>query len=199
MKRKFIQCLCLTLFGVLLLPGRAARALESRIIFDYYWHNTPRAINVYCPMSSTDRSYVQSAMNTWNAVKSTTGSYPITYQFTSNVNAEGKLRWEPRSDSDFIAYTDHTYHGSYLTGFTIWINSTKAIGYGAVSGKYDFQTVVVHELGHGIAIRHCHEEDTICPWAGQGEENFVMNYKMPKGKTRRTLQSYDINSFRGIY
>lgn len=198
MKRKFIQCLCLTLFGVLLFPGRAARAIEPRLSLGYYWHGTPRTVNVYCPMSSSDRSYVQSAMNTWNAVKATTGTSAIKFQFTSNVNAEAEITWSARSDSSYVGYTQIQRSGSYLTGFSMWINSTQPIGYGAVANKYDFQSTVLHELGHGLGIAHCHEGSASCPWSSQ-HSNFVMYPISREGITRRTLQSYDINSYKAIY
>lgn len=93
----------------------------------------------------------------------------------------------------------HTVHtGRYLTGFDIYINTAQGISYGAVAKKHDFQSVVLHELRHSLGIAHCHEGSASCPWSSQ-HLSFVMYYLTLEGTTRRTLQSYDINSYKALY
>ena len=68
-----------------------------------------------------------------------------------------------------------------------------------VTGKYDINTVLTHELGHALGVPHCHEaaQDGNC-YSGSCSSN-VMNRLVDTGEVRVTLTSYDKMMYRTQY
>ena len=100
-------------------------------------------------------------MNTWNVVRTTNGGTLVQLQqvFSSGESSGG-------SDRTYIIYGDTIEDGaiattmfddtcsSFLdTDVELVLNSSTEWSIGAVSGSYDIETVLLHELGHADAIR----------------------------------------------
>ena len=115
------------------------------------------------------------------------------------------------SDRTYIIYGDTIEDGaiattmfddtcsSFLdTDVELVLNSSTEWSIGAVSGCYDIETVLLHELGHALGITHCHEKNTTCAYTS-GCQYFVMNPYTYTYWTKRSLHSTDIARYRSKY
>jgi len=93
-----------------------------------------------------------------------TGVLGRTYSTSSGcINSTGGIDW-------VLVDTDYEFTSASSIN---WYFGTGTPG----SGQYDFQSVALHELGHGLQLQH------IISNTG------VMNYALANGETRRTLDS----------
>lgn len=195
-----------TLFGVLAFGMVAALPMEvsaaARLHFNYKWPVCPNVITVRCDIPETGA--VQSAMNSWNAVKDFSGRGMLTFRMTTSGSNSNYIHYiNDVGRGDYIAYCDPTFIDpkteTEVKSIEIWLNKYgHSFSVGAKSGCYDVQSVVVHELGHALCVKHCHEKNASSCFSATCTSN-VMNWSVPIGKTRRNLTSYDKSSYQVIY
>lgn len=193
MRRKKIFCLLITfLFCIICnVPSVMAKDLG------YRWHKSTVYFN--SDFNSDQRTAIQSAMNKWNAVKTSDGASMVTFRLTTST-ADNSINYINNYKS-WVGYCSVTKMGTDLKAVQIWLDSGYEWATSAKSGKYDIQTVVQHELGHALGIAHCHEwaEDEYGPcWSYTCLSN-VMYPVARKNYKNVTLTDYDIASYQLIY
>lgn len=94
---------------------------------------------------------VQQAMAKWNQVKNNNVS-PVYMVLSSSgpqlntVDYRGSLQ-------SYVAYCDINHSSTEIFQVNISLNTTYYnFGQGAIPGCYDVQSIVMHELGHGLGI-----------------------------------------------
>lgn len=162
-------------------------------VYGIYWPSTPCTVRVRNGLGNYDSSII-SAMNKWNSVKSNSGANMITYELGSSSN---NIEWSYIMDDSFIGYADIAAPGLIISSFNIYLNGGKSWTSGAASGRYNVETVIIHELGHVLGVNHCHMIGNSCS-SGTCTYN-VMRPSVSTGTTKTTLQAYDKNSYRNIY
>lgn len=189
-------------FGVLAFGMVVALPMDvsaaARLSFPYKWPHSPNVISFRCEIPET--SAVKNAMNVWNTVKDPQGNPMLPLQTNTNSNNPNSIYyindWYQKS---YIGLCTPTLQGTTVTSMKIWLNQAdKTFSVGAKSGCYDIQTIVEHELGHALCIRHCHEGRPEDCFSSTCSSN-VMNPNPETGKLRRVLQSYDRVSYQAIY
>lgn len=92
---------------------------------------------------------------------------------------------------DFNYVAQNTWWYNPATGATsssdIDINANYSWANGAAPGRYDVQTIVLHEIGHSVGLDH------------SGNSNAVMYAYAYTNTTKRSLHSDDINGVQSIY
>lgn len=176
-----------------------AAQVEPRKSLGYKWGNKFDTVRFYCNVSSSWKPAIQSAMSTWNAVKdSTTGKSIVTMTTTNTPDTYGNVIYSQSLGKGVIAQAYPSYSSSgNLQKVDIAFNSGMSFSIGASSGKYDVQTVILHELGHSMGIVHCHETGESC-FSSTCSSN-AMNPVVGTNMTRRSLTSYDTSSKQNIY
>ena len=201
--RKRILCACLALALMLTGPfcrGIPAQAdsIEPRLANGYYWPNTPRT--VYLNVSALPASYqtaAEAAMDTWNEVKSLSNQSMVIFRpNTAPTGAAGSSIAMGTLDTTYIGYCSFTGEPEILA-VDILLNSDHSFTIGANPGAYDVESIVLHELGHALGIKHCHEKGETC-FSPTCAIN-VMNYYFEQNETRRNLTAYDRSSYQMIY
>ena len=97
----------------------------------------------------------------------------------------------------YVGYCNVYHIGDEIRTFVISLNVNFQYAIGAVSGKYDYQTIYEHELGHALGVAHCHEDGKTCSSSTCSQN--VMNLTAQTNFVRRTLKGYDIASYQYIY
>lgn len=163
----------------------------------YKWNKT--SITFYCGFSGSQKTAVQSAMTKWNAVKNSAGKTMVKMSLTTGA-ADNDIKFVATLSSDTVGYCDTNASGGRIYAVSVKLNSGKQWSVGKASGKYDVQTVVMHELGHALGIAHCHEASE-----GRGpcwSATCLSNVMYPIAKTNYrniTLTPYDTASYQLIY
>ena len=141
---------------------------------------------------------VSNSMARWNSVRSTSNGILLTFSLSPNTN-QNNIEFDPYMDVSVVAHCDlRKRTDNTIISFTISLNSKLSWSNGAAYGKYDIESVLTHELGHALGIRHCHElsgpvcNTSQCPYN-------VMYPSIGTNSSRRTLTSYDITAFRSLY
>ncbi len=188
---------CVVTFSVPLESHAAARLRNG-----YYWAgNSPTVYFQFQGFDSGQKTAIRSAMTTWNAVRNFSGNPMVTLKETTSASqADGNIILS--INDSFMKYYGYTYkypmdNPGPFSYCKIEINLAKKLSLGAKNGYVDFQSVVVHELGHALGVAHCHESEQNCSFSNCS--TFVMNPDVPIGKNRRVLTSYDKSSYQVIY
>ena len=100
-------------------------------------------------------------------------------------------------DPGGVARTFPSPETGYVESVTIRMSNDYAFSIGASSNAYDFQSVILHELGHAYGIAHYHEVGNDCGVIGC--PNNVMSPTLSVNTLRRSLQTYDIINYQYIY
>ncbi len=175
----------------------------ARLAFDYRWQVCPNTLPFRCDIP--EKSAVQSAMNTWNAVKDFSGKSMLTLQMTTSSSASNTISYYSGSRFDTaVGYTDEATYTSngkkYVSSMKIYLctYNGKQYSVGAKVNCFDIQTIVTHELGHALCVMHCHKQGASSCFSSTCTSN-VMNPDAHRNFTRRTLTSYDKSSYQVIY
>ena len=123
----------------------------------YKWNKT--SITFYCGFSGSQKTAVQSAMTKWNAVKNSAGKTMVKMSLTTGT-ADNTVEFNSLLPQQYVGYCDTNASGGRIYSVKVKLNSGKQWSVGKASGKYDVQTIVIHELGHALGIAHCHELDS---------------------------------------
>ena len=203
--RKRILCACLALALMLTGPfcrGIPAQAdsIESRLANGYYWPNIPRT--VYIDLSYLPNEYYSSAvaaMNVWNQVRSYDNEQMVTFQPSSNSTGPTGSKITVESlEPGMSGHTEVSSSGYALTAVHIKLNAGETYSTNTAPNTYDVQTVIMHELGHSLGVRHCHEEWEDSCFSPTCILN-VMQWQILHNEYRRTLQDYDRSSYQAVY
>lgn len=97
---------------------------------------------------------------------------------------------------NFLACTDSWINNAAVYHFDIEFNDNLSWALGAVSGKYDIQSVAVHEAGHTLNLKHPIDCSQVMGIASAGPPAVGC---LPTNATRRTLGSGDLNGVRVLY
>lgn len=162
------------------------------------WANPPRYIYFRNELGTKWTSSIQRAMNTWNAVKTTSGEMMIHLGLTSNSNEKNVIRsGDLTLGSNHLAVMRPTTNGlnSFVSVEIVIDLGNNYITDGANSMSVDMESLILHELGHALGIGHCHSGNEICRY-GSGN---VMDPTLAKNTKRRTLREYDKSTYRSIY
>ncbi len=136
-------------------------------------------------------------MTSWNNVKNSHNETIVPMAFTSNSNHVNKIY--STSGETWIGKNFPTHSNGILSADSVVFNSgSYTFTVGAKPGKYDIQSVAVHELGHALGIAHCHQNGETSCFSNTCSSN-VMNPTIHNNSTRRNLTSYDSASKRTIY
>ena len=175
----------------------SANAAEPRKSIGYKWENKSNTVYFYCGFNSVWKEALSASMTSWNNVKNVNNETIVPMAFTSNSSHSNKIY--ATSGQTWLAKMFPTVTGEYFDTVKIAFNSGDfAFSVGAVSGKYDIQSVATHEMGHAIGIAHCHEQtETTCS-IGTCPTN-VMNPSIASNTIRRDLTAYDTSSKKVIY
>jgi hypothetical protein len=169
----------------------------SSLSFGYKWTNTPRTVYFSSNMDSIGRSEIQKAMTKWNQVKVKNLS-PV-YMILSSSSQQNSIDYQ-NSFQSYVAYCNISHSTTEIFSVNIDLNTYYYnFSQGAVAGCYDVQSIVLHELGHGLGIRHCHEAGDSDPcWSPTCNAN-VMYRLVYTNTTKRSFQPYDTASYQSIY
>ena len=197
MKKQIIfKCFLLAL----LLAGTfavSANAAEARQNVGARWEDESATVYFYCGFNSIWKNEISAAMNSWNNVLSLYDEIIVPMAFTSNSNHINKIY--STSGQTWLALAHWDKSNGYFTEMSIAFNSgSYTYTVGATSGKYDIQSIALHELGHAIGIAHCHEEEEASCFSQTCSTN-VMQPTISDNCTRRNLASYDTSSKMAIY
>lgn len=195
-KVKLLQSclLVLVLFSVFTF---SANAVEARKSTGYKWKNKSATVYFYCGFNSVWKDALSASMTSWNNVKNVNNETIVPMAFTNNSSHSNKIY--SSSGQTWLAKALPTVVGEYFDSVSIAFNSGDyTFSVGAVSGKFDIQSVATHELGHAIGIAHCHEKTESSCFIGTCPTN-VMNPLIQANMTRRVLTAYDTSSKKVIY
>ena len=136
-------------------------------------------------------------MSKWNAV----GLVQLQQVFNGGeASGDYLICWDSSLLAGVQGRTDFNSSASSFIGISVDVklNPDKPWAIGVVSGCYDVETVILHELGHALGITHCHEKGTTCVYTS-GCQYFVMNPYTYTYWTKRNLHSTDIARYRSKY
>ena len=209
----------LTSVGAMEIDTDVALVTENIIIprlsFGFRWADDVYDIVFYNALGSSYYSAVNNAMAKWNAVVDPEDPNGNSIHHLSAVTLAdpgfvlNTIKFtrpdQTNINEEFLGYMDEelTSNGVYIEFVTIYLNE---LDYewtnGSVAGKYDVQSVVTHEIGHALGIKHCHELSAYpnggpC-WSDTCLQN-VMQPEISSGMTRRNLRYYDTASYIVIY
>ena len=173
------------------------------------WPRRVQYINFYIPansdmISAEERNEIVAAFRTWREVNYTNDYFwHLSLMTTTNSNAPNRIVkpivWNHLDSA--VGYANFTESNGVLISTTIDINTAYSFSFGASPGKYDFQSIIVHEAGHVLGVAHCHEglKDN-CTFANT---TCLLHAMCPTAKRNsiqgRTLQEYDKASYMAIY
>lgn len=198
-KKRIVQkllCLCLV---ISLLTGTTAFAKRN----NYEWQDTSIVYFDESGLAEWDQSYIrciQRAMSTWNSV-TVNGDPLITLSLTRESN--NKIRMV-NNIAEYLGltifdpyYVDAPAHTN-INSVIIQLNSRWPLADGAVSGCYDVQSIIQHELGHALGIAHCHEKED-SPCNPNCKNNTMHHQTLINSTEQRYLKIYDTSSKLYIY
>lgn len=187
----------ITSIVVFILTLSSFTVIASAKNLGFWWHGTPKTVYVYTGSLNTTEKYIATvSMNTWNAVRTTDNQLMVTFTSTQNdFGADGRIQYG--YIGSYAGYCEAYHDGDELRTFIIYLNQNFQYYVGAAVGKYDYQTIFTHELGHALGVAHCHESGETCnsPTCSTN----VMNRLAQTNYIRRILKSYDIASYQYIY
>ncbi len=172
------------------------QAAEERKSLDYMWTDKNATIYFYNELSAPWKESISAAMTKWNAVKDArTGKDIVPFALTSDSSNNNRIY--STGNQVYIAYCSPNANNGVLSSVNILVNiKDYSFASGSISGKYDMQSTIIHELGHAIGVAHCHENEscfsTTCA-------TNVMNPTLSDNMTRRNLTAYDTSSKQYIY
>lgn len=151
----------------------------------YKWFQWPGTI-VTVDIDPTGRNQaenlaIMNAMSAWrNAgakfyyVDTTTSGNDFGYYY----QISGDLAYN-RIETDLLGYITRTY---------VRVNTYYSWSTNGDQNSFDFESMAVHELGHGLRLLHSSDTEA------------TMYYSMPVGETKkRTLDTDDVNGIKYIY
>jgi Matrixin/Putative peptidoglycan binding domain len=112
------------------------------------------------------------------------------------IDADIRIEWRPAADPDYSMAGSAIAHADYPPGCSVVTNDyPKPLHFddgeswvdGAVAGKYDIETVALHELGHLLGLKHNSIPGT------------VMYEYTSANSTLRELQTDDALGIRALY
>ena len=148
----------------------------------------------YVEFTAESREGMRQAMSTWNKylpVGQRACFDNTSHYLTSYPQNDGLCRIYKTHLGDFNYVAQNTWWYNPATGATsssdIDINANYSWANGAAPGRYDVQTIVLHEIGHSVGLDH------------SGNSNAVMYAYAYTNTTKRSLHSDDINGVQSIY
>lgn len=175
----------------------SANAVEPRKDLGYRWNDASATVYFYCGFNDTWKNAISAGMISWNNVLNNDNEIIVPMAFTGNSSHSNRIY--STSGQTWLGKMFPTSSSGILTAASIAFNSGDyTFTVGAVSGRYDIQTVATHELGHAIGVAHCHERTETSCFSDTCSTN-VMQPTVPSNYTRRNLTSYDTSSKKIIY
>lgn len=142
-------------------------------------------INENTPDVVGEGAAIQAAFATWNSAGSnfrlayggttTTSGYPTTYDGHNDIY----FTTDPDFPTGPLAMNSYWMSGSTILESDITFADSYSWAIGAVVGRYDIETIALHELGHGVGLDDQYGDMSEAMGAGQSNS------------TRRTLSPYD--------
>lgn len=138
---------------------------------------------------------IRNASSTWNEVRYSFLDFFYsgmisgrTAMMGDRINSVGWAYLDTRE----LAITQFMYDTETLEikEFDVYVNRTKSFGLLGENNKYDFQSVVLHELGHGAGLCHSNDQDSVMyPFISMGEikrslssvDEMLIGQKYPAG------------------
>lgn len=129
-----------------------------------------------------ENAAIRNAMQSWSDAGAN-------FYYVDTVTSGNDFGYYYDANTVDLAYTYRDYNWlGYIKGIHIRINTAKPWATNGDSNSYDFESMVAHELGHGLRLLH-----------SSGTEA-TMYGSMPRGETKkRSLDVDDENGIKYIY
>ncbi len=93
----------------------------------------------------------------------------------------------PCGQTNYLACSNRYVEGGKIVEFDVPFNDAYEWAVGVVAGRFDIQTLAVHEAGHSLGLNHVDDSNqTMYPW-------------FDLGLTQRALGQGDLNGVRALY
>ena len=167
---------------VMVLSVSASPVFAHHSVSSYKWIERPVDVGVHSSLPSNWITILGRSMSTWNNAGSRFRfrSWNNGHMVSRSSWGQGGVAQTTITKGDYIILDTDTTFNSYYA----WCD-------GAVSGCYDLQSVMTHELGHWLMLYDLYEA---------GDYAYTMYYKAISNNTRwRSLEWDDISSIRNMY
>jgi len=175
---------------------------QQRLANGYYWTNIPRTVQFFSNMNDelTNASgSISAAMNTWNAVRDLNGNTIVTFTRV-DTSSSNNIYFTSELEPGVLAYMyPYRQTAGPISQVDIKVNREYDWSVNGAGDAYDFQSVILHELGHALGVAHCHEAVNGQVCSHPTCLTNVMHYSIDRNQTRRSLTAYDSSSYILIY
>lgn len=150
------------------------------------WYKTPGTIRTVdidpIGRSQAEELAIRNAMSSWS-------NAGAAFYYVDTTASGNDFRYYYESGTTTLAITTvQTNWLGYIIRVYIRVNTFHPWATNGDPNKFDFESMAVHELGHGLKLNHSSYSDA------------TMYYAMPKGETKnRSLHTDDINGIKYIY
>ncbi len=150
------------------------------------WYRLPGTIKTVdidpIGQNSAQESAIRRAMSSW-----TNGG--ANFYYVDTTTSGNNFGYYYDSGTTTLAYNSiQTNAFGYITKTVVRVNTSKPWAMNGSASAYDFESMAVHELGHGLRLHH------------SSDTGATMFSSMPKGETKkRSLNSDDRAGIQYIY
>lgn len=153
---------------------------------DYKWFQTPGTIRTVdidpIGRNTAEELAIRNAMSSWS-------NAGAKFYYVDTTTSGNDFGYYYDSGSAALAYNQIEVNWlGYITRTYVRVNTYHPWATNGDANSYDFESMVAHELGHGLRLNHSTYTET------------TMYYTMSRGETKkRSLETDDKNGIKYIY